>query len=340
MNLRILIIGGAQLSGPFVVRQLLERGHEVTLYNRGNHAIPAGAAHIAAPRETGPAEDRYHLAGHAETFRRVRPDVVVHMIAFTRDDAEAFVRVFSGLARRAVIVSSSDVYLPMGLLNRTESGLPVTGPMNEDAPQRRQPSLHGPVHEKQHVEQVVSAEPKLPATILRFPAVYGPGTYRHGECIRRMLDDRPAILLGKGYAGFRWSHGYAEDVALSITLSAADDRAAGRIYNVGERDVPTERQRLERLAGVAGWTGRIVEVPDEQLPGGDGQPFPGQDWWLDTSRIRAELGYREVADEDDAIRATIAWQRDHPNPTGNPSPSDYASEDAFLAKLGGFSSRG
>lgn len=74
-------------------------------------------------------------------------------------------------------------------------------------------------------------------------------------------------------------------------------------------------------------------MPDEQLPGGDGLPFPGQDWWLDTSRIRAELGYREVADEDDAIRATIAWQRNHPNSEGASSPADYATEDAFLATL-------
>ena len=112
--MRMLVIGGTQLSGPFLVRQLLARGHRVTVYNRGNHPIPSGANHIAAPREAGPAEDRYHLAAHAEAFRRVRPDVVVHMIAFTRGDAESFVRVFKGLAGRAVVVSSSDVYLVMG----------------------------------------------------------------------------------------------------------------------------------------------------------------------------------------------------------------------------------
>jgi nucleoside-diphosphate-sugar epimerase len=327
LAMRILVIGGSQLSGPFTVGQLIERGHNVTLYNRGNHPTPAGAAHILAPHDMGPAEDRYHLAAHAETFCRVRPDVVVHMFAFTRQDAEALVRTFTGMAGRAVVVSSSDVYLPMGILNRTETGPPVPVPMSEDAPQRRKPSLHGPEHEKQHVEQIVLAASTLPATILRFPAVYGPGTYRHGEWIRRMLDHRPAILLGKGYAGFRWSHGYAEDVAMSITLAATDDRAAGRVYNVGERDVPTELDRLRRLARIAGWAGQIVEVPDEQLPGGDDLPFLGQDWWLDTSRIRAELGYREVTDEDDAVRATLAWQRDHP------SPVDYATEDAFLATL-------
>jgi nucleoside-diphosphate-sugar epimerase len=333
LAMRILVIGGSQLSGPFMVRQLIERGHDVTLYNRGNHPTPMGASHILAPRELGPAEDRYHLVANLEAFRRARPDVVVHMIAFTRADAEAFVRVFAGLARRAVVVSSSDVYLPMGILNRTETGPPVPVPMNEDAPQRRKPSIHGPEREKQHVEQVVSDASTLPATILRFPAVYGPGTHRHGDWVRRMLDDRPAIIVGKGYVEFRFSHGYAEDVAMSIMLAATDDLAAGRVYNVGERDVPTERERLERWARVARWNGRIIEVPDEQIPGGDGLPFPGQDWWLDTSRIRAELGYREVADEDEAIRATIGWQRDHPNGPGMPSPWDYAKEDALLATL-------
>ena len=36
LDMRILVIGGSQLSGPFMVRQLIERGHDVTLYNRGN----------------------------------------------------------------------------------------------------------------------------------------------------------------------------------------------------------------------------------------------------------------------------------------------------------------
>ena len=331
MNQRILIIGGTQLSGPHAVRQLLAAGHHVTLYNRGNHPIPAGAEQIGAPREPGDAHDRYHLIAHAETFARVRPDVVIHMIAFTRADAETFVRVFKPIAGRAVVVSSSDVYLVMGRCNRTEPGPPVPVPLTEDAPQRQKPSIHGLERDKRFVEQVVTSDPSLPVTILRFPAVYGPGTYRRNDWIQRMLDDRPFILLGAGEAQFRFSHGYAQDVATSITLAATDDRAAGRVYNVGEFNVPTERERLERFARVAGWTGRIIEAPDELLPGGDGLPWPGQDWLLDTTRIRAELGYREVAGERDAIRATIDWQRAHPNPRVDAGQFDYAAEDAFVA---------
>ena len=330
--MRILIIGGTQLTGPFVVRQLMERGHAVTLYNRGNHAIPDGVAHIRAPRDPGGDADRYHLLAHADIFARVRPDVVIHMIAFTRADAEAFVRVFKPIAGRAVVVSSSDIYLVMGRCNRTEPGPPVPVPLTEDAPQRQMPSIHGPERDKRFVEEVVTSEPKLPSTILRFPAVYGPGTYRRQDWIKRILDDRPFILLGAGEAQFRFSHGYAQDVATSITLAATDDRAAGRVYNVGELNVPPERERLERFARIAGWTGRIIEAPDELIPGGDGLPWPGQDWLLDTTRIRAELGYREVADENEAIRATIEWQHANPNPRLDVTQFDYAAEDAFVGR--------
>jgi nucleoside-diphosphate-sugar epimerase len=176
----------------------------------------------------------------------------------------------------------------------------------------------------------VTSEPTLPTTVLRLPAVYGPGTYRRQDWIRPMIDNRPAIILGSGEAGFRFSHGYAADVGRAIALAATRDEAAGRVYNVGARDVPTERQRLADFARVAGWNGRIVEVPDEMTPHGDGLPWPGQDWLLDTRRIRAELGFCEVSDYEDGIRATIAWQRAHPNPAYDPRP-EYSVEDRLLA---------
>jgi nucleoside-diphosphate-sugar epimerase len=315
---------------------LRQRGHHVTVFHRGNHAhnVPPDVDQIIAPRDPGPAEDRYHLRAFAGEFRARRPDVVVHMIAFTREDAEAFVRVFKGLASRAVVVSSSDVYRPMGILNRTESGPPVSVPIDEDGDLRRELSIHGARSEKRWVEEVVRAEPTLPATILRLPAVYGPGSYRRQEWIKRMADNRRAIILGKGWASFRFSHGYARDVGYAAALAAMDERSAGRVYNVGELNVPTERQRLADFARAAGWTGRIVEVPDEIVPGGDGLPFPGQDWLLDTTRIRSELGFAEVSDYHEGIRATIDWQRRHPNPKLNPSDFDYAAEDRLLADTG------
>jgi nucleoside-diphosphate-sugar epimerase len=333
--LRFLIIGGTKLSGPFLVRRLVGDGHHVTLYHRGNnsHNVPGGVEQIIAPKESGPPEDRYHLRSFAEEFGHMRPDVVIHMIAFAREDAETFVTVFKGIAGRAVVPSSSDVYRAMGIINRTEAGPPIPVPIDENAPLREKLSIHGSDYEKRWVEQVVLGESALPTCVLRFPAVYGPGSYRRQDWIKRMLDDRPAILLGKGEATFRFSHGYAQDVAEATALAAISEQSAGRIYNVGEKIVPTERQRLEDFVRVTGWNGRVVEIPDEKLPGGDGLPYHEQDWLLDTTRIRRELGFAEVADYEQAIRDTIAWQKANPNPAIDLSRFDYAAEDRMLRQV-------
>jgi nucleoside-diphosphate-sugar epimerase len=328
--MRILIIGGTNLSGPFLVRHLLRLGHQVTIYHRGNHPenVPPQVEQIIAPRESGCADDRFHLRRFAAEFRSRKPDVAIHMMAFTRADAQRFVEVFKGFAGRVVVASSADVYLVMGIINRTESAPIVPTPIDENGPLRTKPSLHGAEFEKQHVEEVVLSEPKLPATVLRFGAIYGPGSHRLGEWMRPMIDHRPVIVIGKGEATFRFSHSYAEDIGWATTLAATNERAAGRIYNVGESDVPAQRRRLEHVARIANWSGRIVEVPEEQWPPAEFLPYHGQDWLLDTSRIRRELGFHEVSNYDDSLRATIDWQRAHPNPKFD--PSSYAADDRLV----------
>ena len=50
-----------------------------------------------------------------------------------------------------------------------------------------------------------------------------------------------------------------------------------------------------------------------------------------SERIRAELRYKELVDIDDAIRRTIAWEKNNPPTTINPQQFDYDAEDAALA---------
>jgi len=332
---RILIIGGTRFIGPFLVRQLTEQGHHVIVYHRGDHAaaVPEGVEQIIAPAEPGAGSDRYHLGVFADRFRARRPDVVVHMIAFTRDDAQAFVRVFKGVAGRAVVLSSSDVYRVMGRINRTEPGPPLPVPLNEDGPLREKLSLHGDDYEKRWVEQVLLAEAELPATLLRFAAVYGPGDYRCQNWIKRMIDERPAILIGNSEAAFRFAHCYAQDAAWATALAVTNERAAGRIFNVGELSTPTQRARLEDFARLGGYQGRIVEVPDQKLLPAAGWEDFSQDWTLDTTRIRSELGFSEISNHEEGIRATIDWQRRHPNHQLDLSHFDYAAEDRVLADM-------
>src|ERR1035438_3483524 len=47
-NMRVLVLGGTGLSGPFLVRRLYRLGHEVTVFHRGEHEceLPAGVRRL------------------------------------------------------------------------------------------------------------------------------------------------------------------------------------------------------------------------------------------------------------------------------------------------------
>src|SRR4051794_33599324 len=71
--LRVLILGGTSLTGPFLVRRLHGMRHEVTVVNRGQHEteLPQGVRRIRA--------DWRLLPGPPDP----PPDVVIHMWAAT-----------------------------------------------------------------------------------------------------------------------------------------------------------------------------------------------------------------------------------------------------------------
>jgi nucleoside-diphosphate-sugar epimerase len=122
-----------------------------------------------------------------------------------------------------------------------------------------------------------------------------------------MIEGRPEIIISGAFASWRWTHGYAEDVAEAVVLAATDPGAAGRTYNVGEPETPTWTERLADLAAAAEWHGRIVTQPsagEQQFP-----PDPRQDLVMDSRRIREELGYREVTPRQEGYRRTVAWER-------------------------------
>jgi nucleoside-diphosphate-sugar epimerase len=281
--------------------------------------------------------DRHRLADHAEEFRRFCPDVVVDMILMTEEDALSSVAIFRGVAGRLVAISSGDVYRAYGVFARLEPGPLEPTPIEEDSPLRQvlfpyragaKPGDDKYDYEKILVERVVMSEKRLPGTVLRLPMVYGPGDYQHrlAPHLQRMLDGRRAILLDEGLAHWRCLRGYVDDVAAAVALAVTDPTAAGRVYNVAEPIAYTEAEWVARIGAVVGWGGDIVCVPGGKVA----VPFnTAQDLYVSTTRIRAESGYREVADRDAALRETVAWERDHLPEL----PVDYAQEDKLLAEL-------
>jgi len=116
--------------------------------------------------------------------------------------------------------------------------------------------------------------------------------------------------LPESEARWRWTRGYAEDMANAITLAVIDEGAAGKVYNVGEPEALSTEEWVRAIAQAAGWEGEVVVMPDETLPehlraGMD----TSQHLVTDSTRIRNELGYAELISRDEALWRTIAWER-------------------------------
>jgi nucleoside-diphosphate-sugar epimerase len=291
-----------------VVRRLHSLGHEVTVFHRGEHEtdLPAGVRHFHG-----------EFARLSVGVLRSAADVVVHMWAMAEKDAESLVQIFRSVASRAVVISSGDVYRAYGRLTGLESGPPDPIPLTEDAPlrQSRYPyreKAPNPNHWMTHydkvlVEQVLMRQTDLPTTILRFPAVVGPKEHRRfHRWLQPMLRGDAELQIQKEWARWRWTHGFAEDVAESVVLAATNSSAAERIYNVGESPTPTMVERLADFAHAAGWRGQMFEVPASDLCENDRMPQNfAHHIAYDTTRIRTELGYKEIVPHDVALARTL-----------------------------------
>jgi nucleoside-diphosphate-sugar epimerase len=311
--MKVLAIGAGGFIGSHAVRLLAEQGHEVVVLRRSR----SSAASTTGVREI--VGDRNHLSECRSELEALQPDVVLDVIPMTERQARGLVNEFHGKTGRVVALSSVDVYRNYeGLLGKPTAD-PDPVPLVEDSPLRgsRYPYKgqglaveHAEDYEKILVEETLRAHPDLPATILRLPAVYGPGDKqgRVHSYLAQMTPDNEKITLRDDQAKWRWSRGYVENVAAAIALTVTDDRSAGAVYNVGDDPVLTELRWAEMIAAASGWQGEVVAVTAVEEPEG---LVPPPDWryelWIDSTRIRKELGYSEPVPAAEAVERTVAW---------------------------------
>jgi nucleoside-diphosphate-sugar epimerase len=346
---RVLVNGGTVFVGPSVVRELATNGHEVAVFHRGEHEIdlPASVRHIHG--------DRAEIAEHRAAFDAFGPDTVVDMRSMTEHDARAVVDAVRGIADRIVAVSSMDVYRAYGRLQGTEPGPPLQPPFDEDSPLREKlypyrdhtPAAIGQrpgwlgEYDKILVERTVLGDDAIAGTVLRFPMVHGERDEqrRFYPLWKRMVDGRSAVLMSTGSAAHRASRTHVDNAAHAVALAATDDRARGRVYNVGDDEAMPWIDWARLVASHLRWKGELVVAPSAQMPTRlrDGRP----DVWdhhlvNDSTRIRRELGYRETVGREEGLARALAWYAEVP-PADSVAAAgiDYAAEDEALVTIRG-----
>jgi len=333
-KMKVLVIGGTGFISYFVVEELLSRGHEVTIFHRGEH-------------EAEHSQEVRHIHGNRKELLRYKNllldenfDAVADIIPMNDEDSKQVIEVFRGAIKASVHISSMDVYRAWGAVQ--EDGVSDPVPIPEEAPLREQFYLyHGKLpgfenYEKILMERVVMQACRdggFPAAILRLPMVYGPRDpqAREWPIIKRVLDRRKRMPMGGGSC-WLCQRAYVEDVAKAVVLALESEQAVGEIFNVGEDRVLTMKQWAEAVAAVMGAELEVVIVPDERLPQHLGLYKTHQQHIVgDTSKIRQKLGYCEAYLMTERLRRSVDWHIQHPPREYRQDTFDYEAEDRALA---------
>jgi len=337
----VLVVGGTGPSGPWLVEGLLKRGLDVSVLHRGTHEASGADVEFMNHVEHIHADPHFSESLNDALAGR-QFDIVIATYGRTRVVAESCVGKcdrFYGIGGMPAYLGQfdADQVTPYGmrLLASEESPLadttgahirpPSDPPAKIVATERSVFSLHD--------------EGKLDVTWFRYPSVYGPRNPRPHEwyVLRRALDGRKQIVVPD--AGLTIRTRAAGRNAAHAVLCAVDNpsTARGRTYNVGDDQQFTFRQWAEVLADICGIAEvEIVSLPWELarptwglLPRGDSHAL------MDTSRIRAELGYTDLIAPVDALTESVQWYR--ANPVSDETAAryglffDYPAEESLIS---------
>ena len=324
--MKALVIGGTGPTGPYVVEGLLKKGYDVAILHRGLHEV-----------EYSQQVEHIHVdpfsSGIIEKLGFRKFDVVVSMYGRLRQIAEAMkgrTEKFLGVTGPAYLGSVNPTDNPEGLLM----------PIPENAPLTNDPKIfkfgYLVVLSEQEVMRI-HHEGGYSATIFRYPMIYGPRQLppKEWSIIRRILDKREKIILPNGGLVLR-SRAYAENAAHALLLAIDNPRSAGQIYNVAEDRTLTLREWVQIIGDEMNYKFEYIELPWTLAK-------PSQMWAtsefhvvLDNTKIKKELGYRDVVPAKEGLKRTVQWFLEHqPVPGGEieqqlRDPFKYDVEDKII----------
>lgn len=240
--MRILFLGGTGIISSACSRLALERGHAVTLLNRGR-------------RSTGLAGAEYLVADHQDEAATLAAlgdrtwDAVINFIGFGPEDVERDLRLFQGRTAQYVFISSASAY------QRPASHYLVT----ESTP------LANPFWD--YSRQKIACEDRLmrayrdegfPITIIRPSLTYGetmiPLSTNCWQApwtiVDRMRRGVPVVIPGDGTS--LWTITHNTDFAKGLLGLVGHRQAIGHAFHITSDEVLTWNQCYQAVAEAAG----------------------------------------------------------------------------------------
>jgi nucleoside-diphosphate-sugar epimerase len=306
--MRVLIIGGTGLISTAIVDQLLERGDDVTVFNRGQSEIRvAGPARVRWLR----GDRRDFVAFEAEMARH-KFDAVIDMMAFAPDEADSLLRAFAGRVAQIVVCSTVCVY-----------GGPMTAlPANDDQP-------HRPVTDygrnKSAIERrllAANGRDGLATTVLRPSFTTGEGHTLAGAV---MFDDTTLDRLRRGLpiivhddGRTPWAIAHVSDVARGFVGALLNSKAFGQAYHLTSDEHTTWDGVYRAMTEAAGAPSpsALFHIPTRWLYDAAPHRCVGLQFiyqygsTFDNGKAARDLGFRTTVPLVETFRRQIAWMQE------------------------------
>ncbi len=306
-GLSILVLGGTGFIGPHVVSRAMERGHSITLFNRGRsntHLFPA-AEKLVGDRN-----------GNLTALEGRRWDAVIDNSGYTPDQVEATVDLLKDSVGQYLFTSTRAVY--------RDFTAPV---MNEDAPlgpadiPEAEWEGYGPL--KVLAERAVEAGFGSRTLIVRPPIIVGPGdrTDRFTYWVDRIDDGGDVMAWGDPTDPVQ----FVDVRDLSEFFVHLLEQETGGIFNAEGPEAPLSSAEL--LYGIRAVTPSPVSFTwvdwDFVMSRGE-EPQGSMPFWqppagsylnygrmVNTRAVEAGLRFRPLAV---TARETLHWHRSRPLP--------------------------
>ena len=280
--MRILVIGGTRFIGIYLVKQLVEQGHEVVLLNRGNHPSPVEGLETIVCDRTDPEALTTALANRSF-------DAIYDNNGRKLEHTKPITDLYKGKLKHYIYVSSAGVYAKSDQMPHVE-GDPVD-------PQSRHKG-------KFHTEDYLR-EQSIPFTSIRPVYIYGPQNYNPLEqwFFDRLVRDggaspsenRPIPIPGNGMALTQLGHCY--DLATAMVSVLDNPKAIGQTYNISGDKAVTFDGLARACAQAVGKDPKAIDIVHynpADFDFGTKKAFPMrvQHFFTDISKAKADLNWR------------------------------------------------
>ena len=315
MSATVLVTGATGFVGAALVRRLLADGRAVRAAVRQTAPGIAPGAEQVAIGEIGPATDWtrglagveaiVHLAARAHVLRDSTPDAyALYSAVNTRGTLRLAEAAAAAGVRRFVFLSSVRVH------GERSTGAPFTesSPLVADDPYGRSKA------DAERGLASLARGTQLEPVILRPPLVYGPQA--GGNFARLVALVARGVPLPLGAVRNRRSLIFVGNLADAIVRSLDQPAAANQTFMVSDGEDVSTPELVRRIARALGKPARLVLVPTALLRLGgalagrsDDVARLVDDLLVDSSKIRALLGWSPVVTLDEGIAQTAAWWR-------------------------------